>query len=173
MSLTTDAREPVIIGRISGLYGVRGEVKVFSYTRPRERIFSYQPWLIKLESDWVEHELIKGSRRGRSLSALIEGIEDREKAGTLIGVDIAIYREQLPSLSEGEYYWYDLMGMEVVNRTGESFGYVTAIEETGANDVLLVQGQQRLLIPLVIGEIIKDVDMDNGRIQVEWDPEFQ
>ncbi|MFQ5658942.1 MAG: ribosome maturation factor RimM [Gammaproteobacteria bacterium] len=172
MSTETKDRRHVILGRINGLSGVRGRVKVFSYTRPREQIFSYNPWLIKFDSGWVERNVQAGASRGRGLSVLIEGIHDREEAGALIGSDIAVYRKQLAPLPDGEFYWCDLIRLQVFDQKGDLLGKIVAIQETGANDVLVVQGKQRLFIPLLIGSVIKEVDLDKGRVQLDWDPGF-
>lgn len=90
-----------------------------------------------------------------------------------MGVDIAIYRDQLPPLPDGEFYWCDLIGLDVINRAGVALGKVIEIQETGANDVLVVQqGQQSILIPFVIGAVVQEVDMEQGHMQVDWDPEY-
>ena len=168
---STEDRRYVIIGQISGLFGVRGEVKVFSYTKPRQQIFSYHPWFLNLESSWVEHEYSKGNSHGKSLSALIEGFNDRDDARALIGTEIAICREQLLPLSEDNYYWSDLIQMEVYDQTGNKLGKVVEMLETGANDVLVVEGQNRMLIPFVVEQVVKKVDLKNKKIFIEWDPE--
>ncbi len=90
-----------------------------------------------------------------------------------MGVDIAIYRDQLPPLPDGEFYWCDLIGLDVINRAGVALGKVIEVQETGANDVLVVQqGQQNILIPFVIGAVVQEVDMEQGHMQVDWDPEY-
>jgi len=173
---SSTVRHHVIIGQINGLYGVHGGLKIFSYTNPRENIFSYNPWLIKLNSSWVEVAACKGKTRGKGLSAVLEGIEDREAARRLMGVDIAVYRDELPPLADGEYYWCDLINLEVFEQSGKKLGIVVEIQETGANDVLVVQGEQgeqRILIPLLIDKVIKHIDTANGRMQIDWDPDFQ
>ncbi len=91
-------------------------------------------------------------------------------ARPLIGLDIAVAREQLPVLADDEYYWCDLMGLEVINQAREVLGTVVEIKETGANDVLVVMGQQRYLIPLLKGSVVKKVEQ--GRMLVDWDGEY-
>ena len=173
MASNIDERRHLVIARINGLFGVRGELKVFSYSRPRQQIFSYNPWLIKLGSSWIERKVVAGKSRGRGLTVLLEGIENREQARRLMGVDIAIYRDQLPPLPDGEFYWCDLIGLDVINQAGVALGKVIEVQETGANDVLVVQqGQQNILIPFVIGAVVQEVDMEQGHMQVDWDPEY-
>lgn len=159
----------VVIGRVSGVYGIAGWVKVFSYTRPRENIFNYSPWLLGTRAGWREAALQEGGVHGKGLIARLQGITDRDAARALMGCDIAIARAQLPPLPAGEYYWHDLIGLTVVNRAGEELGEVTELQETGANDVLVVSGRERRLIPVVMDEVILEVDLDAGRIRVDWD----
>ena len=111
---------------------------------------------------------MEGRTQGKSLIARLDGIDDRDSARLLKGREIAIFRDQLPDPGPGEYYWYDLIGLDVINVRGTDLGQVTEIRETGANDVLIVNGRQRCLIPLVMGEIIRDIDLENGRIVVDW-----
>ena len=156
----------VIVGRISGIYGVSGWVKVFSYTRPKENIFNYSPW--QLQPDWEARELVEGRIHGKGLIAHLKGIEDRDSARMLQGMEIAILRDQLPEPKPGEYYWHDLLGLDVVNLRGNVLGKVIDIQETGANDVLVIKGERRHLIPLVTGEVIKEIDLDGQRILADW-----
>lgn len=166
----TGADRRVVIGRVSGLYGVMGWVKVFSYTRPKENILDYSPWLINLPSGWRSYRLEQGRSHGKGLIARVEGVSDREGARALMGCDIAVTRRQLPEPEQGEYYWCDLIGLDVVNREGLELGSVVDIEETGANDVLIVEGRKRCLIPFVAEKFVKAVDLNLGRIVVDWDP---
>jgi 16S rRNA processing protein RimM len=159
----------VIIGRISGVYGVTGWVKVFSYTRPKENIFNYSPWLIGSRGVWRERALLECRVHGKGLLARLDGVPDREAARAVMGSDIAVSRSQLPPLPEGEYYWCDLIGRKVVNLEGEELGEVTEIQETGANDVLVVEGRRRHLIPVVMERVIRKVDLAGDRILVDWD----
>ncbi|WP_303901012.1 ribosome maturation factor RimM [Thiohalomonas denitrificans] len=161
----------VLLGRVSGLYGVGGWVKVFSHTQPRENILQYSAWYLREGDRWVRHSLLKGRRHGKAVVALLEGCDDREEARALIGADIAITREQLPKAGPGEYYWSDLIGLEVVTVGGEQLGRVDHLMETGANDVLVVAGERERLIPFV-DEVIISVDLEGRCLTVDWDPEF-
>lgn len=163
---------PVIIGRVNGLHGVRGGLKIYSYTRPRDQIFNYQPWLIRVGEAWVEHTISASQASGKGLVVTLTGIDDRDMANALVGRDIAIYRHQLAALAAGEYYWHDLVGLEVVDLQGKSLGRVVDMQETGANDVMVVAGADRHLIPWVVDEVIKAVDLQNGRITVDWNVEY-
>ena len=110
---------------------------------------------------------------GKGLVAFLEGVNDRDAAAALVGRDIAMYRHQLPPPGAGQYYWSDLIGMAVVTRTGVSLGKVVDMRETGANDVMVVDGAEPRLLPWVMHEVILEVDMENRRITVEWQDGYQ
>ncbi len=172
----SEARKRVILGRITGAHGVAGWLKVFSYTEPRDNIFSYQPWLLGGRGDgpeqddaaWTEVEFIDSGRRGKNLAVKFAGIDDRDEAGRLADCLVAVYREQLPAPAPGEYYRVDLLRMEVMTVEGRRLGKIVDIRETGANDVLVVEGETRCLVPFVRNEVVRQVDLDNGVVEVEW-----
>jgi 16S rRNA processing protein RimM len=166
------ADQYVIVGRISGLYGVRGWCKVYSWTDPRENILTYSPWYLKRNGEWLEYEVAEGRRQGKAVIVHIAGIDDRDIAATLLNTQIAVRREQLPPAAEGEYYWSDLVGLAVRTIAGVELGKVTHLMQTGANDVLVVKGDRERLIPFLQPDVIKRVDLDAGIIEVDWDPEF-
>jgi 16S rRNA processing protein RimM len=157
------------LGRISGLFGVQGWVKVFSYTRPREAILEYDRWYLKRQGEWQAAAVREAKRHGKTVIAHLDGVDDRDAAATLVDCDIAVEREAMPDADDGSYYWADLEGLQVVRRDGTGLGRVAYLMETGANDVLVVQGEQERLIPFVAAEVILDVDLDNGVIRVDWD----
>jgi len=167
------AQKQVILGRISGLYGVSGWFKILSYSRPRENIFSYKPWLIQQSSGTFLQQWVSAWRpQGKGLLAQFDGVDDRDKAQAFVGLEIGVAREQLPALAAGEYYWCDLLGLEVVNRARNVLGIVVEIKETGANDVLVVEGQDRYLIPLLKDSVVLQVDQQQGQMLVDWDGEY-
>ena len=158
-------------GRIAGVLGVRGWVKVFSYTRPREAIIDYSPWLIKVGAKWREVIVEEGRAQGKGIVVKLAGFDDRDQAGSLIGADIAVKISRLPPLKNGEYYWSQLVGLEVVNLDGQSFGKVSRLVETGANDVIVVQNGRERWLP-VTAQVIREVDLAAGLIRVDWDADF-
>ena len=162
----------VVIGKINGVFGVRGEVKVFSYTEPRENILSYDPWMLGSGDDWKSCKLVSGRVQGKGLVARLKGCEDRDQAQLLVGKEIAIDKSQLPATRPGEYYWSDLEGLSVVTTDQTLLGSVQYLFETGSNDVLVVSGEREYLIPYIQGQVIKDIDLDAGQMIVDWDPEF-
>jgi len=166
-------RSAVLVGRISGIYGVRGWVKVYSYTQPRENILSYLPWQVGSEDGgWRIMKVVEGRSQGKGIVAHLEGFNDRDEVRSLIGLDIKVGRDQLPQAAEDEYYWADLVGLQVETIDGVVLGKIDHLYDTGANDVVVVQGDRERLIPFVRGDVITDIDLDNGVMLVDWDPEF-
>lgn len=166
------ARDLVVVGRVSGLHGVRGWVKVYSYTEPREGIASYRHWTLAQRGEKHGFDVEDARRHGSRLIAKLEGIDDRDAAAALVGAEIAIDRAELPAPPAGEFYWADLIGLAVETEDGTPLGKVERLFETGANDVLVVTGERERMIPWVYGDVVTDVDLDAERIRVRWDPEF-
>jgi len=164
------AHKHVALGYISAVHGIKGWVKIHSWTRPMEAILEYQPWLLGEDKSPVK--LVDGRKQGKGLVALLPGVEDREQAITLVGTQIFVGRDQLPATAADEYYWSDLLGLEVHTTSGEILGRVEKLMETGANDVLVIQGKREHLVPFVQGQYVIHVDLEAGRIEVDWDPEF-
>lgn len=159
----------MILGQVTGLYGIKGWVKVHSYTEPREAILDYKDWLLLRDGDWQAVRIAEGKRHGKTVIARLEGVDDRDAAATYVDDEIGVPREQLPDTGRDEFYWADLEGLQVVHTDGRVLGNVAYLLATGANDVLVVQGNQEILIPFVQGEVIKDVDLAAGVINVEWE----
>jgi len=163
----------VLLGRVVGVHGVRGELKLESYTEPRTQIFRYQPWLLRSASGEKMIETCRGRAQGKGLVAELPGIADRDAAAALVGEEIWVARSALPKAKPGEFYWSDLEGLEVVTVEGASLGKVSHLVATGANDVLVVKDATReRLIPFLVGPFVTEVDLDAGRLTVDWDPEF-
>jgi 16S rRNA processing protein RimM len=170
--LTKENDNIVDVGKISGVFGVKGWLKIFSYTSPKENILNYSPWLLQKAGEMKTVEVVDGNLHGGGLIALIKGVNDRNQAETLLGCEIFIRREQLPAASEGEYYWSDLIGLEVVTTEGVVLGIVDGLLETGANDVLIVKGERERAVPFIKDQVVVKVDPEAGRILVDWDPDF-
>lgn len=165
---------PVVVGKICGVYGIKGWVKILSYTRPRENLLEFDPWLIGSGITWRPARVLDRGVSGGAITVRLDAVADRTAARGLVGTEIAVERRQLPKLPPGQFYWSDLVGMRVVTGAGAEFGHVTGLMETGANDVLEVRAATgRILIPFVPGHVIKSVDVASGAIVVDWDPEYQ
>ena len=159
---------PVILGRISGLYGIKGWVKVFSYTEPRDSILNYKDLYIGQKKDWQPIRISDGRSHGKSIILKFEDFKDRTDAETLIDKEIATKRDSLPKLKDGHYYWSDLIGLRVIQINGNELGIVKKFIETGSHDVMVVEGSQEILIPFVYKDIIKNVDLMKQCIEVDW-----
>lgn len=169
-----DPRQRMIaVGRLHGAFGVRGEVKLESYTEPLHAIARYQPWVLR-DARGAERacEGVKVRTGGKGLIATLPGVADKDAADALRGVEILVPRSALPPPAPGEYYWVDLEGLRVVNTEGVAFGRVSHLFATGANDVLVAQGERERMIPFVQPDFIRSVDFDTGVVTVEWDAEF-
>lgn len=162
---------PVVLGRISGLFGVAGWVKVYSFTQPMHEILDYSPWYL---GDGLEKRAVLGARpHGKTLIAQVadrhgKPLTERDSAVPLVGSDIAVDRQQLPELPDDQYYWCDLIGSAVYNRDGVRLGTVANMLETGAHDVMVLNAERERLIPFVVGPIVESVDAKDGRIDVDW-----
>lgn len=170
--MTESETDFVIVGKITSSFGIRGWVKVHSFTEPLTNILDYTPWYLKQGDQWLVYQVQEGRIHGKGLVAHLKGIDDRNQADLLRGQEIAIHREQLPEPETGEYYWIDLVGCQVQNLEGEDLGAVAEMMETGANDVLVVRGERERLIPYVMDEIVKDVDLQQKLIRVDWPADF-
>ena len=158
-----------MLGRISGVFGVRGWVKIFSYTDPREAVLKYENWLLGGSSEWRSVKVAEGRRQGKTVVARIDGFEDRDQAAALVGNEIAVLRDELPVTEDGHFYWSDLEGLKVVRSDGSEIGTLGYLLETGAHDVMVIEGENECLIPFVKDRIVTDVDFAAGVITVDWE----
>ncbi len=164
----------ITLGKVVGVFGVKGWVKVFSETRPKEQIFKYSPWTLTLKNSVNEVKVLSGRPQGKGLVASLAGITDCDAARLLIGAEISVPQEALPAAGIDEYYWSQLTGLRVETTDGLLLGKVTGLLETGANDVMVVKGDvadKEHLIPFTEFAVI-DVDIDSGKLIVDWDPDF-
>ncbi len=167
---TPPPQNRIVLGRIAGVYGLKGWVKVLSDTAPRDGILGYSPWLIGAQAQ--VRRVAERKLHGKGMIVRLDGCADRDAAAQLVGSEIAVLREQLPPPQADEFYWIDLEGLTVVTTTGVTLGVVDHLFSTGANDVLVIKGEREHLLPFVWGEVIKDVDFARHQIEVAWDPDF-
>ena len=174
----SNSSDLVTVGRITAVYGVRGWLKVHSFTEPMDNILQFSKWYLQGQKGWEPLNIDGGRLHGKGLIVHIEGIDDRDLAAGYCQRDIAVHRSEMPRLGEGEFYWHQLEGLRVVSQFDgreHDFGTVVRMMETGANDVLVVRGgedRRERLIPYLPGEFITDIDLDAGVITVAWDPAF-
>lgn len=160
----------VILGKISGVHGVQGWLKVFSYTRPAENIFQYQSWKLVRDTQQILLASVSAQKyQGRKLLVKLGEVNDRSAAEGLVGLEIGIDSSELPTL-ENEYYWRELIGLTVKDTHGVLLGEVFDLMETGANDVLLLKGStgKSLAIPY-IPEVVLKVDIAQSIIVADWE----
>lgn len=172
----------VVLGQIGAAYGIKGWVKISSHTEPKAGIFNYGGWYIKSGRDWKPIKVVASRQHGKGLVAQLEGCGDRNAAELLRNADIAVESSQLPELESGEYYWSQLEGLSVItsDTAGNDIllGKVDHLMATGSNDVLVVRGcegsldKRERLLPMVMEQVVIQIDLDAGQMKVNWDPEF-
>lgn len=167
----------VALGGISGVYGIKGWVKVHSSTDPVENILSYKTWRLKLRNQDANQEvvvkLVDGRKHGKGIVAKFEGYDDRDQAEALVKAQINVAAEELPELPKDEYYWRELVGLKVINMDGQSYGIIDHMMPTVANDVIVAKdGDIERLIPFIQGVYVMKVDLNENLIQVDWPEDF-
>mgnify|MGYP005751791881 CR=1 FL=1 len=162
----------VRVGEITGVFGIRGELKLRSHTDPPLAIGRYRPWTLRLRG--VETLLSKPKLRphGKGLLLTLEQVTDRDAAEAWVGAEVWVPRSALPAPAKDEFYWVDLEGLEVITLDGVALGRVSHLFSTGANDVVVVRGERERLVPFVRPQVIRDIDLAAGRMTVDWDPDF-
>lgn len=171
------AEDLIVLGKIVSVHGIRGEIKVYSFTDPLDNLLDYRCWILQRDGERKEVELVSGRLQGKVLVAKLRGLDDREVARTYAGFEICVPRALLPSLDDGEYYWYQLQGLRVINQDGQLFGRIDHLLETGANDVLVVKpcpgslDDRERLLPYT-EQCVQRIDLAGGEMQVIWDAEF-
>ncbi len=160
------------VGKIAGVFGVKGWLKIASYTNPKDNILSYQPWLLQKGSEEKSVKVSAGQLQAKGVIVQLDGITDRDQGLQLMGWDIYINHQQLPPPNKGEYYWADLVGLSVENTEGVQLGKIDSLMETGANDILLVKGDKERAIPFLQGSVVKSIDLAASKLVVDWDADF-
>jgi 16S rRNA processing protein RimM len=159
------------MGRIAAPFGIKGWVKVQPFTAAAGNLLDYPRWWVRRGAEWQEFEVAEARAQMDMVVARLAGCEDRDAAAGFRGAEIAVPRSQLPRTKPGEHYWADLMGLAVVNGDSRQLGNIVGILQTGANDVLVVQGERERLIPF-IADVIREVDPVAGVVKVDWSSEY-
>lgn len=159
----------IVVGKIGATYGIKGWLKILSYTERFANILDYNPWYIENENHWRIFEVQDGHEHGKGIVAKLSGLNNPEEARLLSGKKIAILRSQLPKLAKDEYYWSDLKGLTVINQHGETLGKVSYLIATGSNDVLVVKGDREHAIPYSLGKVVTEIDLVKGEMHVNWE----
>lgn len=163
----------VELGYLAGVVGVKGWLRVHSYTEPRDNIFQYTTWnLVRADRAPQDCSIEEFRSQGKALQVKLHGIDDRDAAAELLQCVIAVRRDQLPQAEVGVYYWTDLEGLTVINTAGAVLGKVDRLISTGAHDVLVVKGDEERLVPFVLDQVVKSVELDQQRIVVAWESDY-
>ncbi|MDQ7734311.1 ribosome maturation factor RimM [Halomonas sp. SpR1] len=168
----------VVLGKLTSPHGIKGWLKVYSYTSPMDNILDYPEWWVRKGETLMPVTIVQGHRQGKGLVVQLKGVDDRDAAEALAQTDIVLPKDALPELPADEYYWHELEGMTVFTQAGERLGRVSYLFETGANDVMVVRGdsesidKRERLLPFLPDDVIIEISSQEGRMVVDWDPEF-
>ena len=168
----------LVLGKIVSVHGIRGAVKVYSHTQPLDNVLNYPVWTLRKGQQQQQVSVIAGRVQGRVLVVQLKGLRDRNEALELVDWEICVPQSELPDLSEGEYYWHQLVGLQVVTLKGQLLGRIDHLLETGSNDVMVVRpcagsiDQRERLLPYLPDLYVKHIDLSEGVMQVDWDAEF-
>lgn len=172
----------LVVGKITGCYGVKGWVKIHSFTEPKENFLGFGQWMLRRRGVVEPVEFDDGRAQGKGLVVHIAGVDDRTQAESLRGLEVLVQADSLPQLETGDYYWSQLQGLQVWCRDAgkpESdekvlLGTVDYLIETGANDVLVVKpspgsiDEQERLVPYLLSEVVTRIDLEEAVIEIEW-----
>ena len=161
----------LLVGKINGFFGLQGWVKIFSYTEPRKNILNYQPLFSLNDGVYEKIEITNGREQSKTIVAHINGIDDRDQSLKFIGKDLYIDKDQLPKLADGEHYWHELVGFNVINQDKVNLGIVDYLVDTGSNNVIVTKGKREYWIPYIEPFLIS-IDQENRQIIVDWDENF-
>lgn len=171
------ADELIVLGKIFSVHGVRGEVKVYSFTDPLDNVLDYLRWTLTRDGEVKQVEVASGRVQGKFLVVKLKGLDDRDVARTYAGFEIRVPESELPELEEDEFYWHQLEGLSVINQDGQLLGKVDHLLETGANDVMVVKpctgslDDRERLLPYT-EQCVQAIDLDAGEMRVNWDADF-
>lgn len=170
----------VVMGRIGAAYGLKGWVKLFSFTDPPENLLEHRQFHIKADNSETilqKIEIDQARIQGQGFAGHIKGCDEREQTRNYTGKELWVPKQALPELDEG-YYWHELEGLRVINRAGEELGTVHHLLATGANDVLVVQAtatsidKEERLLPYIWERVVLEVDLDKGVMKVDWEKDY-
>jgi 16S rRNA processing protein RimM len=171
------AEDLIVLGKIYSVHGVRGEVKVYSFTDPIDNLLDYPRWTLRRDGQSQQVDLASGRLQGKVLVVKIKGLDDREEARSFAGYDICVPRSLLPALDDGEFYWLQLQGLKVIDLQGQLLGKIDHLLETGANDVMVVRpcagslDDRERLLPYT-EQCVRSVDLQAAEMRVDWDADF-
>jgi len=158
-----------LVGKVIKPHGVRGKMKVEYFGESLDGFSSYRTVYIQIEpGKWKPYEVVKSFPQPPRLVIQLKGVERRQETDPLIGKEIYVKKEEMPKLGKGEYYWFEILGLEVKTKEGRTLGRIKEIFPTGANDVYVVKGKRRDLFLPAIEKVIEKVDLERGIMEVAW-----
>jgi len=165
-----ESSDYIVVGQVGATYGVKGWLKILSYTEAVDNLMEYRPWFVEDLKGWKKVDVQDSKTHGKGLIAKLKGFDSPEVARVLSGKKIAVLRSQLPKLPQNEYYWSDLKGLTVIDQQGKILGKVVYLIETGSNDVLVVKGEDKEhAIPYLPGQVVTRIDLATGEMHVNWE----
>jgi 16S rRNA processing protein RimM len=167
--VTKGPDEFIAIGKIGAPYGIKGWIKIFSFTEWTTNVFEYDPWYLENENGWQIIDVTDGREHGKGLIVKFAGFDTPEASRVLTGKKIAIKRSQLAPLKKDEYYWGDLEGLTVINKDGKVLGKIIYLLDTGSNDVIVIKNDKEHAIPYLPGSVVLSVDLVNRIMHVDWE----
>tara|TARA_R110002072_G_scaffold303136_1_gene495247 strand:- start:14846 stop:15382 length:537 start_codon:yes stop_codon:yes gene_type:complete len=176
--LTALSGDRICLGRLGAPYGIKGWLKLVSFTQPRDNLLQYRKFTVQVKGSDSVLEMDDARPHGKGLIGHFVGYDTPEHARELTGIELYVRTESLPELDDGDYYWHQLTGLLVENRSGVLLGQVRSLLETGANDVLVVDATQdsvderQRLIPWLPEQVVLNVDLASGKILVDWEADY-
>lgn len=162
----------IIVGKLGKTHGIHGWLNLYSNTEPTDNILTYRPLYWRTTSGWQQVDVDEIKPHGKKFLIHITGIDTPEEAKKHTDKEIAILRQQLPNLKQDEFYWTDLEGLTVINQNNIELGIIDHLLETHSNDVMVIIGKKRHLIPFIRNQVVIDIDLNAKIMHVNWDEDF-
>ncbi len=158
--------EKILIAKIQAHQGLNGWLKIYSYSETEEKFSNYTHFFVLNNRNYDQLD-IEDIKIDKSIKIKFRSINSREDAERFIDKSLYIEADQLEKLNDNEYYWKDLIGLDVYIEEGEKIGVISDIIETGSNDVLVIQGEKELLVPYIYGQSIKNVFLNDNKVVID------
>ena len=158
--------EKIFIAKIQAHQGLNGWLKIYSYSESIEKFSKYKYFFVLNNKKYIRLD-VEDSLINKSIKIKFKNFNSREDSNDYIGKDIYISEDQLDKLKENQFYWNDLIGLNVYLDNEEKIGVVTDMIETGSNDVLVIKGDDKILIPYIFGESVKNVIIEENKIIID------
>lgn len=156
----------ILIAKIQAHQGLNGWLKVYSYSETKEKLSNYNYFFLLKDDHYICLEVEKFLIE-KTVKLKFKNFNNREDTKEFIGQNLYIEDSQLETLNSGEFYWKDLIGLDVYLNNSSKIGIVSDIIETGSNDVLVVKGKKEYLIPYIFGESIKEIKLEEKKIVID------